>query len=206
MSEEMIIQYCSPVLAGLKTGNMFTCPYASRKAVFEEIRELNRLLRGKGMTAIPLKFMKKKVLIYIFRNGDLSSDLRDPEVCAILKENGYPVCVQDGSEPGNAASYGKTCLQVLIGRLRESDTFPHEIGCFLGYPPEDVRGFIEHRAVDYKYQGYWKVYGDVEKCRRRFQGFRKCTDLYCRLLGQGKTLEDLCVRKHNHVHETAGRI
>ena len=34
----------------------------------------------------------------------------------------------------------------LIKRLNEDAEFPHEIGLFPGYPPEDVRGFIENRA------------------------------------------------------------
>ncbi len=186
MSEEAIIKYCSPVLAGLKTGNMFTCPYGSREEVCEDVRSLNRLLRKKGMTVIPLKFMADKVLIYIFRNQDLRADLCQPEAMKILRDQGYP-------EPANLNNYGKSCLKMLIDRLHSADDFPHEIGCFLGYPPEDVRGFIEHRAADYKYQGYWKVYGDVEKCRKRFTGFRKCTDLYSRLLRQGKTIDDLAV-------------
>ena len=31
-------------------------------------------------------------------------------------------------------------------RLADGGKFPHEIGLFLGYPPEDVSGFIENRA------------------------------------------------------------
>ena len=48
----------------------------------------------------------------------------------ILKENGYP------ESPGRCVSY-------LRGRLAESGEFPHEVGLFLGYPPEDVSGFIK---------------------------------------------------------------
>ena len=28
MSEELIVRYCSPTLAGMKTGNMFNCTYS----------------------------------------------------------------------------------------------------------------------------------------------------------------------------------
>ena len=47
----------------------------------------------------------------------------------------------------------------------ESGEFPHEVGLFLSYPPEDVKGFIDHRANDFKCAGLWKVYGDEEKAR-----------------------------------------
>ena len=35
----------------------------------------------------------------------------------------------------------------------ESGELPHEVGLFLSYPPEDVKGFIDHRANDFKCAG-----------------------------------------------------
>ena len=35
----------------------------------------------------------------------------------------------------------------------ESGDLPHEVGLFLSYPPEDVKGFIDHRANDFKCAG-----------------------------------------------------
>ena len=32
---------------------------------------------------------------------------------------------------------------------------PHEVGLFLSYPPEDVKGFIDHRASGFKSAGLW---------------------------------------------------
>ena len=48
------------------------------------------------------------------------------------------------------------CLARLIERLKDADEFPHEIGLFLGYPPEDVEGFIQEPNGQ-KYTGIWKV-------------------------------------------------
>lgn len=62
----------------------------------------------------------------------------------------------------------------------ESGEFPHEVGLFLSYPPEDVKGFIDHRANDFKCAGLWKVYGDEEKVRSLFEKYRKCTEIYCK--------------------------
>ena len=44
--------------------------------------------------------------------------------------------------------------------------FPHEVGLFLGYPPEDVEGFIENKACSCKLTGYRKVYSDEEKAKK----------------------------------------
>ncbi len=38
--------------------------------------------------------------------------------------------------------------------------FPHEIGLFLGYPPEDVCGYIRNKGKCQKCTGHWQVYGD----------------------------------------------
>ena len=54
----------------------------------------------------------------------------------------------------------------------ESGEFPHEVGLFLSYPPEDVKGFIAHRANDFKCAGLWKVYGNEEKARSLFAKYK----------------------------------
>lgn len=46
MSDEMIIRHCSPTLAGMKTGNAFSCSYADKKEVISAVRSLNRRLAG----------------------------------------------------------------------------------------------------------------------------------------------------------------
>ena len=71
--------------------------------------------------------------------------------------------------------------------------FPHEVGLFLSYPPEDVKGFIDHRACGFKCAGLWKVYGDEEKARTLFAKYRKCTEIYCALWQSGSRLEQLAV-------------
>ena len=51
--------------------------------------------------------------------------------------------------------------------------FPHELGLLLGYPAEDVRGFM---GIGYKkclYTGYWKVY---EKAEERSHCFQNTTE------------------------------
>ena len=75
----------------------------------------------------------------------------------------------------------------------ESGEFPHEVGLFLSYPPEDVKGFIDHRANDFKCAGLWKVYGDEEKARSLFAKYKKCTEIYCTLWQSGSKLEQLAV-------------
>ncbi len=82
-----------------------------------------------------------------------------------------------------------SCLQHLIARMKDYDAFPHEIGCFLGYPAEDVLGFI--RKEECKYRGIWKVYGDVEYAKNLFAIYDRCTKSYMSRYLAGETLDRL---------------
>ena len=47
MSEQLLIDQCSPTLAGLKTGNMFPVTIEPGQDIRDELRGLNRLLGKK---------------------------------------------------------------------------------------------------------------------------------------------------------------
>lgn len=85
------------------------------------------------------------------------------------------------------------CIVHLMDRLAAREGFPHEIGLFLGYPPEDVRGFIENNAKCSKCVGAWKVYGDERAAKRLFAKYEKCTNVYVRQHANGNTIERLTV-------------
>jgi len=178
MSEELLVRHCSPTLAGLKTANMFTCAFESEAAMREHLRKLNRMFVKKGLCAIPLRYRKGKALIYVFRPDRLREDLCDREACAILRRQGY------------ADAAAMPCLNRLIRRMHDTGDIPHEIGLFLGYPPEDVIGFMENRPAC-ACPGPWKVYGDEEKARQRFDQFKACTRHYRERLAKGHTIDQL---------------
>lgn len=181
MSEEMIIQHCAPTLAGMKTGNLFSCPYRTKEEIQNDIRRMNRLLGPKGVRILPMRYSKQRVLIYLYRPNHLRRDFSDSDAAALLEQFGY------------TAEYPERCLVRLVNRLRENEEFPHEIGLFLGYPPEDVRGFIENKANHCKCVGCWKVYGDEEKAKQTFCQYKKCTDIYCDKWAKGVSMERLTV-------------
>lgn len=181
MAEELLVKYCAPTLAGLKTGNVFSCSFEDEKSVEESLKRWNDLLQKKGLCIIQMRYKEKNALIYAYRPNRLVKDLQQQSAKNILREKGY--CIGDC----------KKCLMQLIKRMSLSEDFPHEIGLFLGYPPEDVKGFIEGKASNYKSTGYWKVYGDVDKAEKLFAKYRKCTDVYCKQFNNGLSLERLTV-------------
>lgn len=177
MSEELIVRHCAPTLANLKTGSLFVCPIADRPSFFSSLRSLNELLVPKGLRALPLRIREYSALVYLYRPSRLKKDLEDPAAIKILQDHGY-------------SCYGK-CLPKLIERIRASEEFPHEIGLFLGYPPEDVQGFLDHRPC--KCSGCWKVYGDENKAKKTFDLYKKCERVYCQQLARGIDIKRLTV-------------
>ena len=111
------------------------------------------------------------VLLYIYRPGKLKKDFAVKGTSELLEEYGYTV-----GEPGK-------CIVQLSKRLNESEEFPHEIGLFLGYPLEDVKGFIENSAEGYKCVGCWKVYGDEQDAKKSLNDIENA-QMYIALNGQ----------------------
>ena len=181
MSEEILIRQGAPTLAGIKTGSLFPCPCDDREALLTDVRRLNRQLVPKGLCLLPIRFKDGQALLYLYRPSELRKDLKDQLAGTLLAEAGYP---NKGSEQ---------CVAYLARRFRSGGEFPHEVGLFLSYPPQDVLGFIENRAVNYKCAGLWKVYGDGEQAQRLFARYRKCTDIYCELWRAGSGIGQLAV-------------
>ena len=179
MSEEIIVRYCAPTLAGIKTGSLFSYPYTERRQLHRQLRKLNGELVPQGLCAMPLRCDGSRALIYVFSPRMLKEDLGSREAAALLEAAGYP-----------SVHSGK-CISRLIERLNEGTEFPHEIGLFLGYPPEDVRGFIENRAEHCKFCGCWKVYGDVDRAAGLFARYKQCTENFCERIHEGATIGQL---------------
>lgn len=180
MPDESLVRHCSPTLAGLKTGSLFSCAFSGQKELKVFLRNWNTALCQKGLRVIPMRWKDGRALIYVYRPEKLERDLNAEQASQILSQRGY--------RPGCTGQ----CVAELMRRLRRQEDFPHEVGLFLGYPPEDVLGFLENREAC-KCTGCWKVYGDVAAAQKTFSKYKKCTCVYCRLYAQGRPVERLTV-------------
>lgn len=183
ISDEILIRNCAPTLAGIKTGNLFSCAFAAEADAYFGVYRINKILEVKGIRAVTMLRRRGRTLVYVYRPSFLTRDIRKERAERILQELGYGTNSAEG------------CVSELRHRMAQSDEFPHEIGLFLGYPPEDVFGFIKDRD-GCKYSGLWKVYGDVEKAKVLFNKYKKCTDIYCSLYKSGRSIERLAVAVH----------
>ncbi len=179
MLERAIIDHASPTLARLKLGNLFNYPVS---ADFDtEFADLQALLAGKGVALSVLRETRDKVLVYIYRADELARALRNDGVRRLLKSCGYARFDVDGA------------LEALKSRLNDTNAFPHEIGVFLGYPLEDVLGFIENGGRNCLACGCWKVYANECEALAAFKRYEKCKSVYQRLFASGCPLSRLTV-------------
>lgn len=179
--DRYIIEYCSPTLAGMKTGGMFRIKFSSESKMNAEIQNMKNILKPKKVSLTVLKSTGTNALIYVFREDKLKNDLKNPDLDNLLDELGY-------SKGGI-----NTVLRQLKERMTENGDFPHEIGAFLGYPPKDVIGFVKNKGSNCLCSGWWKVYHDAENAKKMFLKFDKCRELYKKLYLSGKTALQLAV-------------
>ena len=181
MSEEMVIRCCALTLAAIKIGSLFNCAFESQKDMTQSLRCVNRCILHKGVCAIPLCFREGEAFIYLYRAAMLEQDLNHPLAEEILRAYGYP-------KRGMMER-----IMFLITRLKDCDAFPHEIGLFLGYPPADVKGFIEGKPC--KCTGLWKVFeSDETEARQYFVRCKNCTRAYLQRSHEGWSLSRLTIQ------------
>ena len=168
--------HCAPALAGIKPADLFSWPLTA----MEEMREYQSALAACGVQLRVLRQGRRQLLL-VYRAKCLERCLACAAVRQMLLSAGYP---PEGTV--------EELLSHLMTRL-QGESFPHEIGLFLGYPPADVEGFCKNKGQNYKCAGCWKVYCDECQARRTFEKFRKCREVYTRLWRQGRSVLQLTV-------------
>lgn len=186
-----IVEYCSQTLASIKTAGLFGYRYASEEELHYEADRIGGLLDRKGISLELMKLEEGRALIYVYRRSHLMRDFGQEEIKQLLGYFGYPV------EKGLPEIIG--CLKQRLSQVRQlpdglDHEFPHEIGLFLGYPVEDVRGFIENKGKNCLCCGCWKVYCNACEKQTLFRQFEQCRRLYVYLHEQGRGLLKLTVQ------------
>ena len=105
----------------------------------------------------------------------MSKLLSSEENRAFLAEAGLPV------------DSGDALAGAFVGRLRSCyagrANFPHEVGLMLGYPVEDVRGFMADGGRGAKVVGRWRCYelGRAELACKRLYAEGVCVNELLRM-------------------------
>lgn len=195
MFDKLLIEHCSPTLAAIKTGSLFSLLKKEDESILYYIDLRNRELNPKGVHIVPLYESRNRCLIYVYRPDRLISDLQQQGVSEFLKLYGYPCYAV--SQADNRGKLPQQLLDLFLYHLQERCTnpweFPHEIGLFLGYPLHDVEGFITNQGLHARCSGCWKVYDNEMEAQRLFSKFKKCTKVYTGLFLKGRSVLQLTV-------------
>jgi len=167
--ERLLANHCAPLLFGKKPAILLA------KKNFPKNYELG-LLWQYGFRELRLYRAKGQALIFLYHP-------------ALLKEAvSNPITVQTLSEMGYSYTDGLIgLLAFLRRRFMESSEFPHEVGFFLGYPAEDVVGFLS--CNDHcKLCGQWKVCSDVERATILFDEYSRCKQTLLNHIEKGTSI------------------
>ena len=167
---------CAPLITGLKISNLLTISSDGFCLV-------EKIISGSFISMYPLLETEEKTVILLYQKERLEKYLRMMQVQKLLTEEGYPSCLLEDILPVLCEKYE--------AYAETKNDFPHELGLLLGYPPEDVEGFIRHRGKNCLCTGYWKVYADVEEKRRLFQKFENAKETVIQLLSYGVGIQDI---------------
>lgn len=171
----------------------------SRNRLAGDVRDLcadfNARFASRGLRCDPLLATASRALLLLSRPVALEALLADPASRAFLAQAGYAVQTPEGalsSLRGRFAAYGRRHASgdVCVGTCL-SCAFPHEVGLLLGYPLEDVRGFIEHGGRKATASGPWKSYGDPAQARARWDRLAACKRSVIRNYANGTPFEAL---------------
>ena len=176
---------CAPVISGIKISNLLTIPAKS-------LRELSVVLKKTELSFRILYPGRERLVILIYRDTELKEYLEREEVMAFIYKCGY--------ETSDISKIFPVFVKRYMRYMELKQDFPHELGLFLGYPIEDVEGFIKENGKNYLYSGYWKVYKDAELKIRLFKNYEKVQTEIVRLLYEGLDIMDIITNYSNIGH------
>lgn len=174
--------HCSPVLTGLKISNLFIVSNEYERMVYEIFKKspisISVIWRSKEKTTF-LLYNKKRVEEYLD-----NEEVRELMISfGYVKPKLYSILVELRSRYTNYKEMGTE--------------FPHELGILLGYPVEDVAGFIENKGKNFLCTGYWKVYGNVKETTNIFYMFNQARENVVRMLMNGVSIQNILTMHYN---------
>ncbi len=167
---------CAPLITGLKLSNLLTISP-------DGFSQVEKIVEGSILSMYPLMETEAKIVILLYRRDHLEKYLKMPQVQKLLQEAGY--------DSGRLEDILPVFCERYETYAENRKSFPHEMGLLLGYPPEDVEGFIRHQGRNSLCTGYWKVYADKEGKQRLFEKYEYARENLIQLLHYGVKMAEI---------------
>lgn len=159
--EVQIALQCAPLISGLRFSNLFNVNNEQADYLISLMNEMHIswkiLFRG-----------KEKLTMLLYKKDILENYFSDIRVKNILKNSGYEKNIVDEEDISGLID---TFADRYCCYMQTKKYFPHEMGLFLGYPVEDVEGYLKTMVRTVFIQ-------DIGKCMRMLrQNHRFLKDL-----------------------------
>lgn len=156
------------VLAGVKPANLISLgnrPQPCGRNLYQIWQSRNEELAARlpDLNIMVLLTKERALLLLCYNNNHLERHLAHAGIRALLHKAGY-----------DADSSTKALLAELKRRIKNHESFPHEIGFFIGYPAKDVAAFMGLVKLPFACQCLWKVYGKPEQSLDLAEQYRCC--------------------------------
>ncbi|RDU25011.1 DUF3793 family protein [Anaerosacchariphilus polymeriproducens] len=161
---------CAPLLTGLKVSNLLIVPNEHTEHVVKMFKETE-------ISFFVLSVTIDKTAFLLYRMDELSDYLKGKGVRKLLNMLGYKSYIFE--------QVLITFRKKYVRYKKDGLQFPHEMGVLLGYPPEDVFGFITNKGKNFLYAGYWKVYDNLLEKLSLFARFDHAKEVVVRLVSYG---------------------
>lgn len=174
--ETQLTLQCAPLITGLKVSNLLIISKGNEEVV-------KRILNRTGISYYRLIQTRTKTTFLLFRRNELEEFLSDENVRNVLMKAGYKSLQID--------KILRTFSLRYEAYIQGDKSFPHEMGLLLGYPVEDVVGFVENNGKNFLYSGYWKVYENQKAKVKLFDKFKVAEETLIHLLSNGLSMSDI---------------
>ena len=171
-----IASQCAPVLMGEKISNLLIVSIGEKLQV-------QTYFKGTVLSCYFMCHCEKKAIFLVYHEASLKHYLNGDRQKNFMKQLGY-----DFTE---LPSILKRMAERYSHYMQVKDLFPHELGILLGYPTQDVEGFIQNKGQCYLYIGYWKVYHHLSEALKTFERFDHAKEEIKILIEQGISLKDI---------------
>lgn len=177
--ELQLVLQCAPVIAGIKISNLLII---KTETLFPALD----ILKSSHFCYFLLRKDIDKTAILLYNPEKLQEYLKQGKVAALLRQLGYEDC-----------SLGQV-LSVFrmryLNYMEHPQEFPHEMGILLGYPVEDVTGFMKNQGRDFLYTGYWKVYENLAEKIQLFRSYELVKEQQVQMIAEGVEMSEIIRR------------
>lgn len=174
--EIQIAVQCAPFLTGIKMSNLLIVQK-------DDTQYVTDMFQDSEISCFILCETNGKSTFLLYRWQELANYMNGKEVKQLLAALGHKN--QSLMERLNSFRIRYEAYMNYGGE------FPHEIGLLLGYPVEDVNGFIVNKGRNFLYAGYWKVYENLLEKQKIFEMYSQARETVIRLVSNGVSILEI---------------